>query len=80
MIQEGDFRSHNLGGCAGFLDTLLWSSVRPGFPFGKHGDPDLVPLLDFLDQNGSAAELDVVGMGPYRQDLHRVPLPRPRLR
>jgi len=84
MVQEADFGSDDAGGSDGFLGAFLGRAVTSGLAFRKHGDPDLVPVPDLLDQDGSAAELDVVGMGPYGQNLHvslsRAMLQRPILR
>ncbi len=76
MVQENEFGSHDAGGRVGFLDAPLRRAVTRGLAFGKHRDADLVPFVDLLNQQRSAAELDVVGVGPYGQNLHRLRLQR----
>ena len=60
-----------ISGCRlGLPDPFLRRSRSGRFALGYHDDPGLMALLDFLNQERGAPELDVVRVWTNGQDLH----------
>src|SRR5579863_3090969 len=69
-IQKFNLRADLFGRLARLRFAAFGSAVRAGFPPRKHQHPDAVSFARLFNQRVRAAELDVVGMRPHREDVH----------